>query len=296
MKDNTLVVLAAGLGSRFGGSKQISQVGPNGQCLMEYSIYDAIEAGFRHVVFVLKEDMVDTVREMLGARVSKRARVDYAVQDFSSLPQWYAVPAERQKPFGTVHAVLCAAPFLNAPFATVNADDYYGKDVYRILHRLLSQATDERDGAMVPYVLGNTMSRNGGVTRGICRVEHGLLRQVTETRNIRYAENGTIVGESGVLSPNALASMNIWGFQEGFLPRMQRYFEDFLKGLPKDELRAECLLPVMVNDLLEQKELQVRAERSNDEWFGLTYREDMTVAAESLAALHAKGAYPKILF
>jgi len=240
--------------------------------------------------------MVDTVRELLGNRVSKRARVDYAVQDFHSIPNFYTVPRERQKPFGTVHAVLCAAPYLDAPFATINADDYYGKEVYRILHRLLSEARDERDGAMVPYVLGNTMSRNGGVTRGICRVEQGRLLQVDETRNIRYAEDGAIIGDRGELSPDALVSMNIWGFREDFLPRMKLYFEDFLKGLPQDELRAECLLPVMVNDLLSAGEQRIRAERSNDEWFGLTYREDVAIAEASLKALHAKGNYPKKLF
>ena len=295
MKHSTLVILAAGLGSRFGGSKQITEAGPSGQCLMEYSLFDAVEAGFDHVVFILKADMVETVKRMLGDRLEKRVRVDYAVQDFSSLPDFYSVPKERVKPFGTVHAVLCAAPYIDSHFATVNADDYYGKDVYRILQRQLASLKDESEAAMVPYVLGNTMSPNGGVTRGVCRVESGRLCAVEETRSIRY-ENGGIVGESGALQPDAWVSMNVWGFHRDFLPCMQTYFEHFLRTLPENEQRAECLLPIMVNDFLKCGRLTVSAECSRDTWFGLTYREDLAEARDRLQELHSLGAYPAQMF
>lgn len=292
----TLVVLAAGLGSRFGGNKQISCVGPQEECLMEYSIYDAVQAGFDHVVMILKEDMVDIVRNKFGARLEKQIRVDYAVQDFSKLPAFYQLPAERTKPLGTVHALLCAAPFLDAPFATINADDYYGRAAYTILRRRLCGLQGAADAVMVPYILGNTMSENGGVTRGVCSLRDGYLSSVNETKNIRYAPDRTITSDAGALSPDERVSMNIWGFHPQALEQIQAYFERFLSALSPDELRAECLLPIMVNDLLSAGALCVAAEESPDRWFGLTYREDMDAVRAELARLHASGIYPDTLF
>ena len=292
----TLVVLAAGLGSRFGGNKQISCVGPHDECLMEYSIRDAIDAGFDRVVLILKEEMIPIVREKVGERLERQVRVDYAVQDYSTVPAFYQIPETRVKPFGTVHALLSASAYLDAPFATVNADDYYGKDAYRILYRMLSSLGSKRDAAMVPYVLGNTMSRNGGVTRGVCEIRDGVLCRVDETKNIHYGEQDEILSDKGELSPDAMVSMNIWGFHPDFVPRMQTYFEDFLRSLPEGEEKAECLLPIMVDDLISGGELTVRAEPSPDKWFGLTYRADMDEVAEELKRLHAEGAYPEELF
>ena len=290
----TLVVLAGGLGSRFGGNKQISGVGPNGEFLMEYSIYDAVLAGFDHIVFILKEEMVEQVRAKFANRFAG-VRFDYVVQDYSSLPVFYRVPAERQKPFGTVHAVLAAKQYLDAPFATVNADDYYGKEAYRLLVRMLASLNGAGEGAMVPYILGNTMSPNGGVTRGICKLENGALKTVIETKNIHYTPAGTIDSDCGALDPNEVVSMNIWGFHPAFLPVMQAYFEDFLKGLAPDECKAECLLPVMVDELLKKGKLKVKAEASSDRWFGLTYQEDRAAVTEELKRLHQSGAYPDVL-
>ncbi len=292
----TLVILAAGLGSRFGGNKQISCVGPNDECLMEYSIHDAIDAGFDRVVFILKEEMIPIVREKIGERLARRVRVDYAVQDYSTIPTFYHIPKTRVKPFGTVHALLSASKYLDAPFATVNADDYYGKEAYRILYRMLATLASESDAAMVPYILGNTMSRNGGVTRGVCAIKNGVLCKVDETKNIHYGEQDEILSDNGELSPDAMVSMNIWGFHPDFVPRMQTYFEDFLRALPEGEEKAECLLPIMVDDLIAAKKLTVKAESSPDKWFGLTYRADIDEVKDELAGLHENGTYPETLF
>ena len=294
--DTTLVILAAGLGSRFGGNKQISHVGPHGEILMEYSIYDAIEAGFTQVVFIFKEEMVDTVRESIGNRICNRVRVDYAVQSTSSLPGWYQLPPDRTKPCGTVHAVLAAKDVIRGPFATVNADDYYGKEAFRIMYEMLNGLKDSTQAGMVPYVLGNTMSENGGVTRGICDIQRGYLQKVDETHDIHYEEDHRIVGEFGGLDPQELVSMNIWGFHPELLAVMNDYFEDFLRGLTPENIKAECLLPVMVNDFLGAQRISVKAQSSPDRWFGITYQADRDTVAAELELLHRKGIYPEQLF
>ena len=292
----TLVILAAGLGSRFGGNKQISHVGPHGEILMEYSIHDAIRAGFDQIVFILKEEMVEQVKTSVGDKLPEGVRVDYAVQDYSSIPAWYEIPADRTKPFGTVHAVLAAKDVIRAPFATVNADDYYGREAFEMMHEMLVQLDSRADAAMVPYILGNTMSENGAVTRGVCKIENGYLQFVDETSNIQYASDRSITSDNGTLDAGEQVSMNIFGFHNELLEDMQTYFENFLRAIKPGEIKAECLLPIMVNDFLAKDMLSVRAKASSDRWFGITYQADREDVMNELAALHNNGTYPADLY
>ena len=290
----TLVILAAGLGSRFGGDKQISSVGPSGEWLMEYSVYDAVRAGFERIVFVLKAEMVDAVKAKCGNAMAKQVEVCYAVQDYSSIPAFYSVPKERVKPFGTIHATLCALPFVDGPFATVNADDYYGVEGFRLMHETLCSLKADGEAVIVPYVLGNTLSENGGVSRGVCEVADGKLVRVEETANIRR-EGDKVMSDNGEISENAWVSMNFWGFGYKAMGLMVKYFEDFLKALPDGELKAECYLPLFVNYLMEGGTV-VRVYPSSDKWFGMTYREDRDDVVERLRALTDSGVYPEKLF
>ncbi len=292
----TLVVLAAGLGSRFGGNKQISNVGPHGEILMEYSIHDAIEAGFTQIVFILKQEMVELVRTAVGVKLPSHLRVDYVVQDDATLPAWYRRPQERVKPFGTVHAVLCAKDVIQGPFATVNADDYYGKDAFATMHSILLGLKGKQDAGMVPYILENTMSENGGVTRAVCKIENGKLLYADETKNIQYNEQRQIVCERGVLDGSSRVSMNFWGFHPELLHTMEAYFEAFLRAIPSGDIKAECLLPVMVNDFLAQGSLSVTAKPSYDRWFGITYAQDKESVMQKLRLLHLQGVYPESLY
>lgn len=287
----TLLILAAGLGSRFGGDKQVSHVGPNGEFLMEYSIHDAIKAGFKKVVFVLKQEMIETVKAEVGEKFKGRVELEYAVQDYSSLPEFYTVPKDRVKPFGTVHAVLCAKDYLTDPFVTVNADDYYGAECFSIMRDYLDKLNNGSEAAMVTYILKNTVSENGSVTRGICSVESGRLTRVDETGGIA-PENGRIISANGEVDPDSEVSMNFWGFHPDTLKIMEDYFNDFLKALTPDQIKAECLLPIMVNDMLAANKLTVFASPSHDKWFGMTNRADKEDVEAKLKALHENGAYP----
>lgn len=289
----SLVILAAGLGSRFGGDKQISNVGPNGELLMEYSIFDAINAGFERIIFVLKEEMVETVKARCEAKFAGRVELCYTVQDYSSVPDFYTVPAERVKPFGTIHATLCAKPYIDGPFATVNADDYYGKEGFKLMHDALAQLKDNRTAIIVPYILSNTLSENGGVTRGVCSVEDGNLMGVVETSNIRL-ENGVVKSDSGDLPADTWVSMNLWGFHGDDINEMEKFFNDFLKELPEGELKAECYLPKFVNTKMENG-CRVLSYKSGDKWFGMTYAADRPDVIARLQALHDNGTYPKTL-
>ena len=296
----TLLIMAAGMGSRYGGDKQVDGLGPNNEILMEYSIYDAIRAGFDHVVFVIKPGMQEKLEQICGERVSKKVKVDYAFQDFSSVPSFYEIPAERTKPFGTVHAVLCARPFIHQPFAVINADDYYGVDAYQTMYDKLVTLAPQGEATIVGYQLRNTVSKNGTVTRGVCHVENGNLSKVVETFKIAQLPNGEIrdieAGEPGVLlDPMAPVSMNLWGFTPWFFEILQEYFENFLRTLPRENIKGECLLPSAVDEAMRAGKLVVPMLSTDCVWFGVTYKEDKPTVQAALRALHEQGVYPATL-
>lgn len=300
----SLVILAAGLGSRYGGNKQIDGIGPNGEFLMEYAIHDAVKAGFNKVVFIIKPDMEQLIRKMCGGSLENiltpegtPLEVCYAFQDYSSLPNDFTVPDGRTKPFGTVHAVLCAENVIHEPFCVINADDYYGAEAYRTIMTALKNIPADGYAAMVAYRLKNTASIHGTVSRGICEVEGDELRAVRETKHIQLYKDGSLkdLDRDVMLDPAAFVSMNFWGFTPAIFPAMRRYFEKFLHGEALSDLNAECLLPVMVDVLTKEGKLKVSVLHSSARWFGMTYQEDKPVVAAELIELHKKGIYPKNL-
>ena len=296
----TLLIMAAGMGSRYGGNKQVDGLGPNGEILMEYSIYDAIRAGFDKVVFVIKPGMKETLASICGDRIAKKVKVDYAFQDFSSVPSFYHIPEERTKPFGTVHAVLVARDYIDQPFAVINADDYYGVSAFSTIYEKLQTLTPEGEATMVGYQLQNTVSKNGTVSRGVCHAVNGNLDKVVETLKIKLCENGEIrdigAGEPGeLLDPLAPVSMNFWGFTPWIFGKLEEYFATFLKGLAPDAIKAECLLPVFVDKLMHEGELTVPMLTTDAVWFGVTYKEDKPFVQAELRKLHESGVYPASL-
>ena len=300
--NTTLLIMAAGLGSRYGGNKQIDRIGPNGEILMEYSIHDAIEAGFDKVVFVSRKSMEELFKEMIGSKIASKVHVEYAFQEYDSLPGGFQAPADRTKPYGTVHAVTCARNVIHEPFAVINADDYYGKDAFTAmaasLHRLRNS---EGKASMVAYYLKNTVSENGHVTRGVCTKDaDGNLVKVTETYKILPFPDGTIRDinddPSGViLDPNALVSMNFWGFAPSFFDAGEKYLAAFLKNGEGDPLKKEYVLPALVDTLMHEEGLKVEVLSTDAVWFGVTYKEDKAYVAGELKKLHDRGAYPPAL-
>ena len=302
----TLVIMAAGLGSRYGGNKQTDGVGPRGEMLLEYSIYDAIRAGFNKVILIIKPDMIELMDGLCMQRLRQTRTADgqllevgYAFQSFYNLPEFYTVPDDRTKPFGTVHALLCARNCVKEPFCVINADDYYGVDAYRTMYEALQTMPEEGSAAMVGYLLKNTVSPYGDVTRGICHARDGRLEQIRETMQIRLLPDGSIADTSGdtpvPLDSDSVVSMNFWGFQPSIFDTMSDYFDAFLHGLSESEIKAECLLPIMVGDLVDQDRLHVQVLTSHSRWFGMTYHEDRAAVTEELRRLHESGVYPPTL-
>ena len=305
MNKPVLVVMAAGMGSRYGGMKQIDPVGPNGQVIMDYSLYDARRAGFETVVFVIKHEIEDAFKAAIGDRVSKVMQVHYAFQQLDELPAGYTIPEGRAKPWGTCHAVLAAKPFIDGPFAVVNADDYYGPEAFRVMYEYLSTHSDGElyDYCMVSYLLQNTVSENGSVARGVCQANpDGTLHSVTErTRietyagGIHYTEDG---GESWTDLPgDTPVSMNLWGFGKSFLEEADRRFAGWLdENLAKNPLKCEYFLPLVVTELLEEGKARVQLLHSADKWYGVTYREDKPVVVDAIARMTREGLYPEDLW
>lgn len=307
MNKAALVIMAAGVGSRYGGNKQVDGIGPDNEILMEYSIWDALRAGFTKVVFIVKPGMEELVERLCGARTAARKAPDgsavevcYAVQDFAAVPAFYTVPPERSKPLGTAHAVLCAKDCLSEPFAVINADDYYGVDAYQTIYNELVRLPAEGAGTMVGYSLRNTVSPNGTVTRGLCEVENDRLVRIVETFKIKLFPDGVIrdvaSGEDGpVLAPDTKVSMNFWGFTPSVFGKLEAYLEEFLKGLAPDDIKSECLLPTAVGEWIDRGEMAVSVLHSPARWFGMTYQEDKPEVRRELQALHDAGVYPPTL-
>ena len=301
----TLVVMAAGIGSRFGGGiKQLAPVGPNGEIIMDYSIYDAMEAGFDKVVFVIRIDLEKDFKEVIGNRIEKIVEVAYAYQEVTDIPANYKeVYAERTKPWGTGQAILCCKDVVNEPFLVINADDYYGKQAYVEAYNHLVSAqnkTDKLQISMVGFVLGNTLSENGGVTRGVCKVdENQMLTDIVETKNIVKTEEGAAIrNEDGdvKIDINSPVSMNMWGLLPEFFEVLEAGFEEFLKACESDYMKSEYLLPTIVGELLSNGEAEVTVLQSKDKWFGVTYKEDKDAVMASVRALVDAGVYPERLF
>ena len=297
-----LVIMAAGLGSRYGGNKQVDGVGPQGEMLMEYSIYDAVRAGFTKVVFIIKPDMRELMDRLWGDRTlitktGEPLEVCYAMQDFTSIPDYYTIPAGRTKPFGTAHAVLCARPYLSEPFCVINADDFYGADAYRTIYAELQRLPETGAATMVGYLLKNTVTAHGTVSRGVCHVKDGYLSDIRETLKIALLQDGVIRDEDtgAVLDGDTVVSMNFWGFAPSVFDALETYFHDFLRSEAGQSVKAECLLPTMVGDMLAAGELRVSVLKSADRWFGMTYHEDRARVARELIKLHETGVYPEEL-
>lgn len=296
--ETTLLIMAAGIGSRFGGGiKQLEPVDGGRHIIMDYSIHDAIEAGFNHVVFVIRKDIEAEFREVIGDRIAavcaaKGVTVDYAFQDLHDIPGQF--PEGRIKPWGTGQAVLAAKQVLKTPFVVINADDYYGKEGLRALHgHLVSGGGD----CMAGFVLRNTLSDNGGVTRGICKMdEKSCLTQVTETKNILKTAAGA-QADGVELDLDSLVSMNMWGLTLDFLQVLEQGFAEFFeKEVPTNPLKAEYLIPTFIGELLSQNKISVKVLKTNDAWYGMTYKEDVPAVKESFARMLAEGIYQADLF
>ena len=304
MSRATLVIMAAGLGSRFGtGIKQLEPVGPGGEIIMDYSIYDALEAGFDKVVFVIRRDLEKDFREVIGRRIEKITEVAYAYQEVEDIPSEFREKfPDRTKPWGTGQAVLCCRNVVDSPFLVINADDYYGKEAYREAYSYLTSMskTGKIQICMVGFVLKNTLSENGGVTRGICRVDDsGMLTQIVETHNIEKSGENAVVrdGEKMTyLDIDSPVSMNMWGLPEEFFDILEEGFQKFLKDTPQDDLKAEYLLPTLIGQLLQEEKIDVKVLRSKEQWFGVTYKEDKDAVVSALKRLTEKKSYPSVLY
>lgn len=296
-----LLIMAAGLGSRYGGLKQIDPVDAEGQILIDYSIFDAIRAGFGKVVCVIKPEMEAEFREVIGNRIAPYVQLQYAYQRLDKLPAGLVPPPGREKPWGTAHAVLCAKGLIDAPFAAINADDYYGRTAYEQLAAFLAQPRRPGEHAMVGYRIENTLTENGHVARGVCRVENGRLTEVVERTHIEPRAGGAAYTEDGeqfTFLPNGtVVSMNFWGFQPEILNDIEAQLTDFWRDtLPGAPLKAEYFLPAVPNALIRQGRASVAVLPTHEKWYGVTYRDDMPKVRAAIARLKAQGEYPHELW
>ncbi len=297
----TLFVLAAGMGSRYGGLKQLDSLGPNGETIMDYSIYDAIHSGFGKVVFVIRKDFEQDFRDKILSKYEGHVPVEVVYESIDKLPEGYTCPADRTKPWGTNHAVLMGSGVIKEPFAVINADDFYGRDAFRVMAEELARPRDRKgDYCMVGFRVGNTMTENGSVARGVCETENGLLKSVVERTAISYDDNHNIVftdeeGNVQTLAPNTPVSMNLWGFTPDYFDYSDREFRKFLDrdlNTPK----AEFFIPLAIDTLINSGEATVKVLDTDSKWFGVTYAADRPGVVAKFAELHKDGTYPEKLF
>lgn len=302
MSKATLIIMAAGIGSRFGGGiKQLAPIGPNGEIIMDYSIYDALEAGFDKVVFVIRKDLEKDFKEIIGNRIEKEVEVAYAFQELDDIPEKFSGKfTGRTKPWGTGQAILCCKDVVDAPFLVINADDYYGKQAFKEAYDYLTKESVKDEICMVGFVLKNTLSDNGTVTRGVCKVnESNMLVEINETHDIEKTEDGAVVKcESGdkKIDVDSPVSMNMWGLHPDFFAILENGFVEFLENVDATDLKAEYLLPTIIGGLLEEEKLSVRVLQSKDKWFGVTYKEDKVDVVNAINELIETGVYPNKLF
>ena len=307
MSKAALVIMAAGIGSRFGGGiKQLAPVGPGGEIIMDYSIYDALEAGFDQIVFVIRKDLEKDFKEVIGNRIEKQADVSYVYQELDDIPEKYQSKFHgRTKPWGTGQAILCCKDVVRTPFLVINADDYYGRSAYTTLYNFLTTHQDDEKYryAMVGYELGNTLTENGSVARGVCVTdENGYLKEIAErTKIVKTAEGAAYTEDDGAtwtpLALDTLVSMNMWGFSASILNELESAVNSFFKNeVEKNPLKSECFLPIEVDKHRKQDKATVEVLSSKDKWFGVTYKEDKPFVMESIARLKAEGVYPEYLW
>lgn len=300
MKEPVLVIMAAGMGSRYGGLKQMDKITEAGEIILDFSLYDAYMAGFKKAVIIIKKEMEEDFRSLIEGRADRFIDIELAFQDINDLPEGYEVPEERVKPWGTGHAVLAARDIMDGPFAVINADDYYGPHGFTACYDYLSKGLD--DYLLVTYMVENTLTENGTVSRGVCDVdENGYLKDINERTKIGWAESGTIEyeenGQSFPVEKGTPVSMNFWGFSENFMGRLKEKFPEKLDTiLEENPLKGEYFLPFVVDELVQAGEVKVKAVKSEDRWFGVTYLEDKAYVMDSLQAMKDKGIYPDILW
>ena len=306
MKETALVIMAAGIGSRFGGGiKQLEPVGPGGEIIMDYSIHDAMEARFNKVIFIIRKDLEKDFKEVIGNRIEKVVPVEYAYQELDALPDGYEVTPGRTKPWGTGQAVLVAKGLVDGPFLVINADDYYGREGFKKIHDYMVNDMDTKAGVydlcMGGFVLSNTLSDNGTVTRGVCQVDDShILKTVNETYNIRMTEDGLQAtdeqGNPVRISPDQPVSMNMWGIPASFLDELEKGFPRFLDSLKEGDVKSEYLLPRIIDDLVQSGRARVTVLDTPDKWFGVTYKEDKQAVVDAVRKLIDAGVYKEKLY
>lgn len=305
MKKPVLIIMAAGMGSRYGGLKQIDPVDEEGHIIVDFSIYDAVKAGFEKVIFIIKKENEQDFREKIGDRLSRRIKVEYVFQDLADLPEGYTVPEGRVKPWGTAHAVLSCLSVVDGPFAVINADDYYGQQAFRMIYNFLAdhKDTDKYQYTMVGYLLENTLTENGHVARGVCETNaDGKLTRITERTRIEKRPEGPAYTEDDgaswtSLPGNTIVSMNMWGFTNSMLTQIRDRFSAFLaENLSKNPLKCEYFLPFVVDELVKEGRAEVTVLKSGDRWYGVTYKEDKPVVVKAIQSLKDQGLYPQSLW